>query len=83
MNVIILPRTTAGRKLLRDSVPFARDPNRRDGELPDGSSIYDTDFDKLAVEVERDHAVYQAWCQECDRDYEAYEAWCREREQEQ
>ncbi len=66
-SVILLPRTTAGRKLLRDILPFAHDPNRRDGELPDGSSIYDTDFDKLAVEVERDYANYLAWCNERDR----------------
>ncbi len=83
MNVVILPRTTAGRKLLRDTLPFAHDPNRRDGELPDGSSIYDTDYDALAVECERDVKEYEEWCRECDRDNEAYEAWCREREQEQ
>ncbi len=67
MNVIILPRTTAGRKLLRDILPFAHDHNRRDGELPDGSSIYDTDFDKLAVEVERDCGDCLAWRKEQDR----------------
>ncbi len=67
MNVIILPRTTAGQKLLRSTLPFAHDPNRRDGELPDGSSIYDTDFDKLAVEVERDCGDYLAWRKEQDR----------------
>ncbi len=66
MNMIILPRTTAGRKLLRDILPFAHDPNRRDGELPDGSSIYDTDFDTLAVEAERDYDDYLAWCKERD-----------------
>ncbi len=67
MNVIVLPQTTAGRKLLRDILPFAHDPNRRDGELPDGSSIYDTDFDRLAVEVERDYDDYMAWRKEQDR----------------
>ena len=55
LSIILLPRTEAGRGLLRDLLPFAHDPNRRDGELPDGSSIYDTDFDKLAVELERDY----------------------------
>ena len=66
-SVILLPRTTAGRRLLRDILPFAHDPNRHDGELPDGSSIYDTDFDKLAVEVERDYDDYMAWRKEQDR----------------
>ncbi len=59
MNVVILPRTTVGRKLLRSTLPFAHDPNRRDGELPDGSSIYGTDFDELAHE--RD---YDGWVEE-------------------
>lgn len=67
LSIILLPRTTAGRKLLRGILPFAHDPNRRDGELPDGSSIYDTDFDKLAVEVERDYDNYLAWRKERDR----------------
>ncbi len=67
LSIILLPRTTAGRKLLRDTLPFAHDPNRRDGELPDGSSIYDTDFDKLAVEAERDYDDYMAWRKEQDR----------------
>ena len=67
LGVIILPRTTAGRKLLRGILPFAHDPNRRVGELPDGSSIYDTDFDKLAMEVERDYDDYLAWCKEQDQ----------------
>ena len=67
MNVIILPRTTAGRTLLRGILPFAHDPNRRDGELPDGSSIYDTDFDRLAVEVEWDCDDYIAWRKEQER----------------
>ncbi len=65
--IILLPRTTAGRRLLLDILPFAHNPNRRDGELPDGSSIYGTDFDKLAVEVERDYADYLAWRKERDR----------------
>ncbi len=67
MNVIILPRTTAGRKLLRGTLPFSHDPNRRDGELPDGSSIYGTDFDELAVKVERDYDDYRAWRKERER----------------
>ncbi|GEM_PF-4861014 len=67
MNVIILPRTTAGRTLLLGILPFTHDPIRRDGELPDGSSIYDTDFDRLAVEVEQDCDDYMAWRKEQDR----------------
>ncbi len=67
MNVIILPRTTAGRKLLRDILPFAHDPDRREGELPDGSSLYDTDFDKLTVELERDYDDYMTWRKGQDR----------------
>ncbi len=67
LSIVLLPRTTAGRKLLRGTLPFAHDPNRRDGELPDGSSIYDTDFDKLAVEVERDNDDYLAWRKARDR----------------
>ncbi len=66
-SVILLPRTTAGRRLLRGTLPFAQDPNRRDGGLPDGSSIYDTNFDKLVVEVERDYDDYMAWRKEQDR----------------
>ena len=64
LSIILLPRTAAGRGLLRDLLPFAHDPNRRDGELPDGTSIYDCDFDKLAVELERDDDDYLAWCKE-------------------
>ena len=67
LSIILLPRTAAGRKLLLDILPFVHDPNRRDGELPDGSSIYGTDFDKLAVEVERDYDDYRAWRKERDR----------------
>ena len=67
LSIILLPRTAAGRKLLRDILPFTHDPNRCDGELPDGSSIYETDFDKLAVEVERDYNDYLAWRKERDR----------------
>ncbi len=65
--IVMLPRTEAGRELLRLVLPFAHDPDRPDGEFPDGSSLYNTDYDALAVE--------------CDRDNEAYEVWCREREQ--
>ena len=66
--VIILPRTTAGRELLRSVLPGARNPCRPDGELPDGTSIYNTDFDKLAEEVERDLRAYERWCREQDRE---------------
>ena len=79
--IVILPRTEAGRELLRLVLPFAHDPDRPDGEFPDGSSLYNTDYDALAVECERDVKEYEEWCRECDRDNETYEAWCREREQ--
>ena len=65
--VVILPRTEAGREMLRQALPFARGPDRPDGELPDGSSIYDVDFDALAVEVERMVTEYDAWCREQER----------------
>ena len=67
LSIILLPRTKAGRGLLRDLLPFAHDPNRPDGELPDGSSIYGCDFDALAEEGERDYANYERWCREQDR----------------
>ena len=60
--VIILPRTKAGRDLLRLVLPAARGSDRPDGELPDGSSIYGVDFDELAVECERDFQAYEQWC---------------------
>ena len=63
-HVVILPQTQAGRSLLRMALPFAHDPARADGELPDGSSIYGTDFDTLAVEIEQMNAEYEAWCRE-------------------
>lgn len=70
--VIILPRTAAGQELLRNALPFARNPCRPDGELPDGTSIYNTDFDKLAKDaeknVERDLRDYEKWCREQDRE---------------
>ena len=64
--VVILPRTQAGRDLLRLVLPAAHGSDRPDGELPDGSSIYGVDFDELAVE--------------CEQDSQAFEQWCRERE---
>ncbi len=66
-GVVLLPRTDAGRALLRDVLPAARDPDRADGELPDGSSIYGCDFDAAAEEGERDFAAFERWCQERDR----------------
>ena len=65
--IIILPRTAAGRELLRNGLPFARNPCRPDGELPDGTSIYNTDFDKLAKEVEGNERAYEQWCRELDQ----------------
>ena len=64
--IIILPRTPAGRELLRSVLPSSRNPCRPDGELPDDTSIYNTDFDKLAEEVERDLRAYEQWCREQD-----------------
>ena len=62
--VVILPRTQAGRDLLRLVLPAARGSDRPDGELPDGLSIYNVDFDELAVECERDFQAYEQWCHE-------------------
>ena len=59
--VVILPRTQAGRDLLRLVLPAARGSDRPDGELPDGSSIYGVDFDELAVECERDSQAFEQW----------------------
>ena len=67
LSVIILPRTEAGRGLLRSVLHAAFDPSRSDGELPDGSSIYGCDFDALAEEGERDYANYERWCREQGR----------------
>ena len=61
VGVVLLPRTDAGRDLLRDALPFARSPDRPDGELPDGSSIYGLDFDAAAEEAERDFADFERW----------------------
>ena len=74
-RILILPRTQAGRDLLRIILPVARWPG---GELADGSSIYGVDFDEMAIEAERTNTEYDAWCREIDRDYEAYQQWCRE-----
>ena len=63
-NVLILPRTKAGRDLLRLVLPAARSPDRKDGELPDGSSIYGMDFDKAAIWAEQEAEAYERWCRE-------------------
>ena len=63
-HVLILPRTQAGRDLLRLVLPDARSPDREDGELPDGSSIYGMDFDKAAIWAEREAEAYERWCRE-------------------
>ena len=57
MNLILLPKTAVGRKLLRSTLASVHDPDRRDGELPDVSSIYGTDFDELAYEQNYDDWV--------------------------
>lgn len=62
-KLIFFPQTDAGRALLRTALPFAKDPARRDGELPDGTSIYERDFDALARETERDYADFEEWRQ--------------------
>ena len=69
-SVVILPQTTAGRVLLRSVLPSSRNPCRPDGELPDGTSIYNTDFDKLAEDAERDLRAYEQWCREQNREGE-------------
>ena len=61
------PSTDAGRALLRDVLPAARSPDRPDGELPDGSSIYGLDFDAAAEEAEQDFVDFERWRQERDR----------------
>ena len=47
-RIFRLPVTTAGRALLRDCLPYARN-----GQLPGGLSLYETDFDAYAAEFER------------------------------
>lgn len=57
-NVIILPRTAAGRDLLRLILPTV---DWATGRLPDDSSIYGYDWDEAAVEAQRSAADYEAW----------------------
>ena len=64
---VLLPRTAAGWASFWAVFPFARSPDRPDGELPDGSSIYGLDFDAAAEEAEQDFAEYERWCQERDQ----------------
>ena len=64
LSIILLPRTEAGRRLLRALLPAAHHPSRPDGELPDGSSIYGTDFDALAEQGEHEFADFERWCRE-------------------
>ena len=66
-GVVLLPRTDAGRALLRLVLPAAHDPDRADGELPDGSSIFGLDFDAAAEEAEQDFADFERWCLEQDQ----------------
>ena len=58
-DIIHLPITPAGRKLLRSMLPFVRD-----GRLPDEMPIAGQDWDQLAIEAERDLESYEAWLQE-------------------
>ena len=67
LSVILLPRTEAGRRLLRAVLPAAHNPCRPDGELPDGSSIYGKNYDALAEQGERDFADFERWCREQGR----------------
>ena len=67
LSIILLPRTDAGRSLLRSVLHAAFDPSRPDGELPDGSSIYGSDFDALAERYEREFADFERWCREQGR----------------
>ncbi len=66
-GVVLLPRTDAGRALLRAVLPAARSLDSPDGELPDGSSIFGQDFDVLAVEAEQDFADFERWRREQDQ----------------
>ena len=66
--IVILPRTKAGREMLRLALPAAFHPDRPDGELPDGSSIYNTDYDALAIECDQMAEDYERWCREQGRD---------------
>ena len=66
-NLILLPRTAAGWALLWAVFPAARSPDRPDGELPDGSSIYGLDFDAAAEEAEQDFADFERWHREQDQ----------------
>lgn len=66
MNVIILPRTAAGRDLLRLLLPAV---DWSTGLLPDGSSIYDCDWDETAVWVEHENAQFDAFLKEQGRTF--------------
>ena len=66
-SVVLLPRTDAGRALLRAVLPAARSPESPDGELPDGSNIYGLDFDVAAEEAEQDFADFERWRREQDQ----------------
>ena len=66
-GVLLLPRTAAGRALLRAVLPAAFSPDRSPGELPDGTSIYGCDFDASAEDADREYAKYERWCREQER----------------
>ncbi len=62
-SVVNLPITPAGRALLRLVLPAVRN-----GHLPDGMPIAGQDWDRLAIEAERDLEDYETWCREQEGD---------------
>ncbi len=58
MNVLVLPRTKKGKESLVECVRLAGG-----WDFPDGSNAADYDWDKAAVQVERDAEEYLRWCE--------------------
>lgn len=57
-DIILLPRTEAGREALRDALRMLRTV----GPPPEGQGIDGVDWDRLAIEVERaDRAQSEGW----------------------
>lgn len=57
-DIILLPRTEAGREALRDALMMLRTV----GPPPDGQGIDGVDWDKLAIDMERaDRAQMESW----------------------
>ncbi len=66
INIIILPRTAAGRDLLRLILP---DVDWATGRLPDDSSIYGCNWDEAAVDAQQSAADYEVWYKAHGRDF--------------